>query len=503
MQNNYDRDMGWAFSTTSKGQTVYSLLANPGTRTPAINASTLAAYSRSAKSIPELLAQRKEKGVDGAEVIDKIISTYNHPSVMGLGHLSVAMEGVDCITSMQFFYNHHLQDGQERSTRFQNFSKGRQYAPCPIEDANGEYCRVLDYWLDGFEYFYPKVEKFLKGVFEVDDTCPALNPRTLDCVRYLVPMGISTSVGAIQNGREWSKYISYLHTNGQVELAQAMELLLKDGWDGYTPEGDVLIKYTEEWDSPIQSLADKVHGGCTTYWDIGTPIDIVNTFQVMRPGDMEYFQGADPLLVHLHLLNHPHCNNGVIHDDAGVAEGLEAYSWKHEMGPIGSSGLVGIHGMADLGTLKDLNRHRSSPAFMPILHSEGNVQVELEQGAYTIHPYLVGTYIGDEMCSYIENGYKMVRAYIHMIDLSCSDKLRNRTIKNLLPHAHVTPYVFYGSASTFMTYICNLRVRPGGHMAYRLLVQAWAQEIASKWLLWSELVPDKPTFSRAEFMDRS
>lgn len=503
MKTKYDKGMGYASVTTDEGQTVYSLLCNPGTRTPAINASTLAAYSRSAKAIPELLEERRGKGIDGAEVIDKIISTYNHPSVMGLGHLSMAVENIDCITAMQFFYNHHLQDGQERSTRYQNFSKGRKYAPCPIEDGDGEYHRVLNYWLDGYEYLYPKVKEHLKRVFEVGDDCPALNPRTLDCVRYLVPMGVSTSIGAIQNGREWSKYISYLHSGGQVSLAQAMELVLRDGWDGYTPEGDVLIKYTEPWESPIEYLNGMVKADYSStweHWPMATPIDIQHTFKVYWPYSAAYFNGADPLLVHLYLLNHPHTMTAPVHNAGGVSEGLTAYSWKHEMGPIGSSGIVAIHGMADLGTLKDLNRHRSSPAFIPLLHNEEDAELELQGRPYTIHPYLKGTPIGEEMCDYIDEGYRKITTWVYSTKGSAPQR---RALKNLLPHAHVTPYVFYGSPSTFMTYICNLRARPGGHMAYRQLAHAWAVEIGSKWPLWEYLVPVQPTYSREEFIDRS
>ena len=110
------------------------------------------------------------------------------------------------------------------------------------------------------------------------------------------------------------------------------------------------------------------------------------------------------------------------------------------------------------------------------------------------------------MREYIEWGYRKVRAWVKMYDDTAwdsDDRLRAHTIKNLLPHAHATPYVFYGSPSTFMTYIADLRVKPGGHMAYRLLTHAWAQEIANKHPVWSKLVPPKPTFSKEEFLDRS
>lgn len=520
MNHQYNPTMSWASTSTGEDQDVYSLLSNPGHRTPAVNASTLAAYSRSAKSIPDLLAYRQERGIDGAEVTDKIVSSYNHPSVMGLGHLYVAMENIDCITAMQYFNRHHLQDGQERSTRFQNFTKGgRKYAPCPLPAHRDGYHAILDYWLDGLEHFYPLVREYLQQRFDVDDKEPALNPRTLDCVRYLVPMGVSTNVGAVQSGREWSKWISDLRTMGQLELADAMETVLRHGWDGYVPEGDVLIRYTEPKENPIQELVDSIRipHGSGTCWDTDNPLDITDTFDVVRPGDATWWQAVDPLLVHLYLLRYPHLRHLNVRSkhfienldthvpsEEVVAQAMATYNWKHEPGPIASNGALGIHGMMDLGSAKDLNRHRSVDAFIPLLHSEHHMGQELLNNTFSIHPYLVGTPLGQRMSEYMEEGYRRIRWWSQVAYYpNGATTAFNRALKNLLPHGHCTPYVFYGKPASFMTYICDLRVRPGGHMAYRQLAHAWAECIAKQWPLWRYKVPAAPTFSRGEFIDRT
>ena len=397
-------DTQLASVTTELGQTIYSLLT--GGRTPAIHASSLAAYSRSAKSLPELLRYRDEKGIDAGEVLNRIISTYNHDSVRGLGHLSVAMEDIDCITAMQFFYNHHIQDGQERSTRYQDFTRGgRKYAPCPTPHNAEGYYKVLDYWLDGVEYFTPIVRQYLQDRFYVVKDNPALTPRTLDCVRYLIPMGMSTNVGAIQSGREWSKWISTLHNLGQDTLAKGMELLLRDGWEGYHPEGDVLIRHTEGMNTPIEDLKNEVvrRGEDYEVWEPN--ISITDTYAVTMPGHSNYFHGVDPLLIHLYLLRNPrmrgcHLTGNATHRD-GIPKLLTKYSWQHEVGPIGSNGAIAIHGMADIGTIKDLQRHRSCSTFIPLLHPESSVCGELEGTPWSIHPYLVGTTIGDDIQEYL------------------------------------------------------------------------------------------------------
>lgn len=529
--NHYDPELGIASVTTTEGQIVYSLLCNPGTRTPAVNASTLAAYSRSSRSIPELLAYRKDKSISAEEVLDRVISDYNHDSVRGLGHLSVAMEGIDCITAMQFFYNHHLQDGQERSTRYQNYIKGgRQYAPYPMSDTSLGLCptavgtsttdsacyyEILDYWLDGYEYFYPLVKDYLANRFEVDSKHTALVPRTLDCVRYLIPMGVSTSVGAIQSGREWSKWISTLSNNMQADLSNALTTLMKRGWDGYVPEGDILIRLGSGESADVLGMVNAVYG-CRPYsiepWDVTLPI--IENFYVTTPGGVNYFNGADPLLIHLHLLKHPSRKAGPLRCGDELQGLLAAYNWKNEIGPLGSGSNVVVHGVADIGTIKDLQRHRTLPSFIPLLHSEMNISQDLQGESYTIHPYLIGTPIGQEMLAYMSVGYEKIRQWMQYLRLSSvvyqsskeyreRDTLESRTIKNLLPHGHVTPYIFYGTPYTFMGYVADLRSKPGGHMAYRLLAQAWACEISYQWPSWGCKLPPMPTFSRDEFIDRT
>jgi thymidylate synthase ThyX len=516
--NHYDPELGIASVTTTEGQTVYSLLCNPGTRTPAINASTLAAYSRSSRSIPELLAYRKDKSISAEEVLDRVISDYNHDSVRGLGHLYVAMEGVDCITAMQFFYNHHLQDGQERSTRYQNYIKGgRQYAPYPMGDTTDSACyyEILDYWLDGYEYFYPLVKDYLADRFEVDSKHPALVPRTLDCVRYLIPMGVSTSVGAIQSGREWGKWIDTLSNNMQADLSNAMTTLMKDGWEGYVPEGDILIRLRSQEYADVLGMVNAVYESrpySIESWDVTLPI--TDNFYVTTPGEVDYFNGADPLLVHLHLLKNPYRKDSTLHYGGELQELLSAYNWKNEIGPLGSSSNVVVHGVADIGTIKDLQRHRTLPSFIPLLHSEMNISQDLHGESYTIHPYLIDTSLGQEMLSYMSTGYRKIRQWMQCLRVSSvvhqsskeyreRDMLESRAIKNLLPHGHVTPYIFYGSPYTFMGYVADLRSKPGGHMAYRLLTQAWARDISYQWPLWACMLPPMPTFSRDEFIDRT
>jgi hypothetical protein len=317
-------------------------------------------------------------------------------------------------------------------------------------------------------------------------------------------MGISTNVGAIQSGREWSKWISTLHNLGQDTLAKGMELLLRDGWDGYTPEGEVLIRHTEGWHTPIGDLKDEVvRKGDYELWE--PSVSITDTYAVVRPGHDDYFYGVDPLLIHLYLLGDPrmrkcHLVGNATHMN-GIQKLLTKYSWQREVGPIGSSGAIAIHGMADIGTIKDLQRHRSCSSFIPLLHPESNVYGELKGTPYSIHPYLAGTPLGNEMLEYLRQGYTLVRDWYYRYGPSIS---RDRACKNLLPHAHVTPYIFYGSPATLMTYVVNLRARPGGHMAYRLLVHAWAESIAKGWPLWAGCIPPRPVVgSHEEFIDRT
>lgn len=77
--------------------------------------------------------------------------------------------------------------------------------------------------------------------------------------------------------------------------------------------------------------------------------------------------------------------------------------------------------------------------------------------------------------------------------------------KYLLPHAHATRYNFYGSFDD-LQYTINLRVRRGGHIAYRVLVYKWLEELVAKDNIWKSLLRniEKPEpKSKEQFIDRS
>jgi hypothetical protein len=77
--------------------------------------------------------------------------------------------------------------------------------------------------------------------------------------------------------------------------------------------------------------------------------------------------------------------------------------------------------------------------------------------------------------------------------------------KYLLPHAHATKYIFYGSFDD-LQYTIDLRVRNGGHIAYRTLVYEWLRKLYEKDSIWGGLLKRTITpkaDDKGQFVDRS
>ena len=77
--------------------------------------------------------------------------------------------------------------------------------------------------------------------------------------------------------------------------------------------------------------------------------------------------------------------------------------------------------------------------------------------------------------------------------------------KYLLPHAHATRYIFYGSFDD-LQYVVNLRTRNGGHIAYRVLTYDWLRKLSVQDSIWRGLLKKiivPKIDDKHQFIDRS
>src|SRR5205823_12947020 len=101
---------------------VYSVVGVP----PEIQAYALAKYSRSSQgmleTIQELSAQRAE------QFLNTFYFQYGHRSIADLAHIPFAIERLSLLAAIALV-DEQRWDGQERSTRYQNFRKSGWFTP--------------------------------------------------------------------------------------------------------------------------------------------------------------------------------------------------------------------------------------------------------------------------------------------------------------------------------------------------------------------------------------
>src|SRR5918911_4772619 len=97
---------------------------------PETQAYAMAKYSRSAQSMLESIAELSEQRA--AQFLETFYFQYGHRSIADLAHLAIALEHVSILAAIRVV-DEQLWDGQERSTRYQNFNRTRYHLPESVE----------------------------------------------------------------------------------------------------------------------------------------------------------------------------------------------------------------------------------------------------------------------------------------------------------------------------------------------------------------------------------
>lgn len=190
---------------------------------PEVLAYAMARYSRSAlsmkESLRELNAQRAE------QFLNTFYFQYGHRSIADLAHLALAVERLSLLAAIALV-DEQRWDGQERSTRYQNFKKSGWHLP----DFGSE-IQTRQIYTECVEGLFTAYDEISRGAVELlrdqtprpDDMKPEAYERTLrarafDGARYLLPLAANTSLGEIVNARTLETQISRLlsHTHAEV-----------------------------------------------------------------------------------------------------------------------------------------------------------------------------------------------------------------------------------------------------------------------------------------------
>src|SRR5580658_9960740 len=120
---------------------------------PEIQAYAMAKYSRSSlsmkESLREISAQKAEK------FLNTFYFQYGHRSIADLAHIALAVERLSILAAIELA-DEQRWDGQERSTRYQDFKKSGYYIPDfgpgrDNDEARKLYCETLDFLFSEYQ----------------------------------------------------------------------------------------------------------------------------------------------------------------------------------------------------------------------------------------------------------------------------------------------------------------------------------------------------------------
>jgi thymidylate synthase ThyX len=197
---------------------------------PEVLAYAMAKYSRSSLSMKESL---REISTQRAEhFLNTFYFQYGHRSIADLAHVAFAIERLSLLAAI-ILVDEQRWDGQERSTRYQNFRKSGWYLPdfssspagslaftAAIEALFAEYHSTTD---SMFEHLKARVARPVEMKEEAFHR--TLKARAFDVSRYLLPLATNTSLGQIVNARTLESQISRLLSDPHEEVRQLGERL--------------------------------------------------------------------------------------------------------------------------------------------------------------------------------------------------------------------------------------------------------------------------------------
>ena len=218
---------------------------------PEVLAFAMAKYSRSALSMRESLTEISSQRAE--QFLNTFYFQYGHRSIADLAHIAFAVERLSLLAAIELV-DEQRWDGQERSTRYQNFLKSGWYLPDFGSDA-----AAADLYKQTVENLFAVYQRTTAAVLEVlrkRIPCPetlkpeayerTLKARAFDVARYLLPLATNTSLGQIVSARTLETQVSRLLSSPLAEIRDLGEKLRESAtgsaWNVGAPAAEALVE---------------------------------------------------------------------------------------------------------------------------------------------------------------------------------------------------------------------------------------------------------------------
>ena len=462
---------------------------------PEVLAVAMAKYSRSKESIRTTIAELTEE--KSAEFHEKWVLGYGDASVADMAIIAIACENVSILASKAIEDN-RLAAYQEKSTRYVDFDSTRYYRPPAVMAKHGElyertvddlfatYRNLLDQLINYTRQRFPKPAEVTDKSYE-----NKLKARSLDAVRYLLPVATLTNFGMIMSARSLRHAISKLLSNPRQEIkdigeeiraaalapahnprSEKLKLSLKDLHAVTHPEHKTMVGEI------IDSTAFDVKGAPTLIKHTDSLEYLIESNKKLAQIAKKYFNSAavsqaprvdyiethpyeDELMATLlySVTNYPYrqildiVSKLSASDKEDIIDSVETHRGQHDQPrreyEIGGQFIFDV--LMDYGAFRDLQRHR--------MCTQINQPLTITHGYET--PFeLVQTGLDkkfDEAIIRFKVAYEIVRQSAGLeADYLIPLAFKKRTLfkMNLRELYHMV----------------ELRSKPGGHMSYRGIV---------------------------------
>jgi thymidylate synthase ThyX len=244
---------------------------------PEVLAYAMAKYSRSALSMRESLAEISRQRAE--QFLNTFYFQYGHRSIADLAHVAMAIERLSLLAAI-VLVDEQRWDGQERSTRYQNFLKSGWYFPDFGPDSGSAqlYAKTITSLFAAYQRTTAAVLEALRRRVPCPESMKpeayerTLKARAFDVARYLLPLATNTSLGQIVNARTLETQVSRLLSHPAAEVrdlgVKLREAATGPAWNVNAQAGAALVEkiaalerahnskiHAEPWTGVIDSIA--------------------------------------------------------------------------------------------------------------------------------------------------------------------------------------------------------------------------------------------------------
>ena len=479
---------------------------------PEIQAYAMAKYSRSSLSMKESLKEITQQKAE--KFLNTFYFQYGHRSIADLAHIALAIERLSILAAI-VVADEPRWDGQERSTRYQDFRKSGYYTPGFQDDAPSRtlYRETIESLFTAYDKVSQRTFEYLASItprpveMRPEAYERTLRARAFDISRYSLPLATNTSLGEIVNARTLETQVAHLLSQPHKEVRDLGGLLKQAAISpAYNANEESLRALVAEIRAVSAEIADRaerellrevrvaptlVKYADPNRYEIETRRELQQAAaELMRDAAIEPAplldlidndsQNNDALEIELATtLLYGHCHysyrqlrktiaaNGEARRREIIDLGLRHRGSHDEMSrPFSAGQQFRFDILMDIGGFRDMHRHRRCVQIMQDFTTAHGFDTPPEVEAAGIR-------------SDYESAMKRAQTAVQKLSVAGS--------KEALQHSQYAIPLAFRKRTLFKmdfaeaVYISELRTTPAGHTSYRSVAYAMYEAVAAKY----------------------